>query len=84
MFKTILNKIYLSLDNSDRKELARANFTKALELSYKRGYETAETIGIEKLNEKEEDLRDEYSIILASKEIELQQLHKTVKDYKEH
>lgn len=82
MFKFIANKLYEKLDTPERKGMSRVKFTKALEESYRRGYSTAKQIGEEALQVREEDLMDEYSVLLATKEIELQQAYRSIKDYK--
>lgn len=83
MINYIKNKIYEKLDTPERKGLSRVRFTEALEDSYNKGFKTAKEAGDEQLINLKDDLLDEYGILLATKEIELQQAIRTVKDCKE-
>jgi len=83
MFNFLKNKVYLMLDNPERKNLSRVKFTEALENSYRRGYQTAEASAKENYSAREQDLMDEYGILLASKDIELGQANRSINDLKE-
>jgi hypothetical protein len=83
MFDKLLNKLYQTLDTPERKERLRLKVKEALEEAYNNGYKTAEEIGQEAIKAKENDLIDEYSILLATKNSELIQARKMIKDYQD-
>ena len=83
MFDKLKYKIYKKLDTPERKKMSRMMFIDALKNAHQRGYDAAEALGKEAIIAREEELKDEYGILLATKDIELSQAHKTIQDYRQ-
>jgi len=84
MFENFKTKVYLLLDNPKRRQKSHIDFREALEQMYEQGYYSAEKIWKEKMEQREHDIKEDYRILLAMKDVELKQMANEIEDQKKN
>ena len=78
LLRRVPNAIHTALDTPERRETKRIRLREALTKAHEEGFNEATRIWEARLHQVEEDLRDEYGMIVSQKDVQLEQNSRTM------